>query len=114
MSTSLTRRSFAGSLALAALAPTFGVRPDLPLGAPSLGFLPDAGAPTNPGPLARALAGAIRAQYGARLTRTELATITQQIQSGLDRAAQIRKMELPNGAEPDVAFSAMPEDTGAP
>jgi hypothetical protein len=62
----------------------------------------------EPGALARALAEAIRAQYGARLEAGDLDTITRQIQASLERAEQIRKVELANGDEPDFVFSAAP------
>lgn len=108
MSTGVTRRSFTESLALAALAPAFGLRSgshavpwseSLPLAAVE-------GA-EEPGAFARALAAAIRAQYGARLSKADLATITKQIQTGVERAATIRKVELENGDEPHFVFSAL-------
>ena len=68
----------------------------------------------DPGALARALAGVVRAQYGARLSRADLATITKQIQASLDRAAQIRKVELANGDEPDFVFTALPAPGDSP
>jgi hypothetical protein len=108
MSNGYTRRSFTESLALAALAPALGVRPrslDLPWGG---NVAPLALESDEPGALAKALAGAIRAQYGSRLGRVEVATITRQIQTGLDRAAQIRRIALANGDEPDFVFSARP------
>jgi hypothetical protein len=109
MSHRFTRRSFAESLAVAALAPALGVRPSPPC--PSWGESLALAAETDePAALARALAGAIRAQYGARLTRADLAAITRQIQSGLDRAAQLRKIDLANGDEPDFVFSARVAD----
>ena len=80
----LNRREFAEALALAALVPMLGTLP-------GIGHLPAfttaAGtARTRAGSLAKALAGAIRAQYGSRLSEADLATITRQIQSGLERA----------------------------
>lgn len=108
MTAACTRRAFTESLALAALAPALGFRagalvvPDTPY------LVAGVGDSAPPGALAHALTRAIRAQYGARLSRADLVTITQQIQSGLDRAAQIRKVELANGDEPDFVFSALP------
>jgi len=106
----VNRREFAESVALAALAPLLGVSPSGlrldPLG-PSL--LPGAAAASDdPGALARALAEAIRVQYGSRLQPGELETITRQIQASLERADQIRKIELANGDEPDFVFSVAP------
>lgn len=106
MSTGVTRRSFTESLALAALAPVLGVRSGSHAQAWSESLAPIA-AGAEPGALARALAGAIRAEYGARLSRPDVATVTRQIQAGLDRAAQIRKVDLSNGDEPAFVFSAL-------
>ena len=62
----------------------------------------------EPSALARALAEAIRVQYGARLQAGDLDTITKQIQASLERAEQVRKVDLANGDEPDFVFSAAP------
>ena len=102
----LSRRSFAESLALAALAPLIGVRPESirlrtwHAVAPPLGADP-------PGKLAQALTCAIKAQYGARLSAKDLKTIASQIQTGLERVDRLRKVELANGDEPDFVFSAV-------
>jgi len=106
------RREFAESVALAALAPLLGAgAPGLNLG-PLLGTVAatDALLATGdePSALARALAEAIRVQYGGRLQAGDLDTITKQIQSTLERADQIRKLDLANGDEPDFVFSAAP------
>jgi hypothetical protein len=100
----LSRRSFAESLALAALAPMLGVPPEsIRLTA----WTPPAGLDhAAPGKLAKALVQAIRAQYGSRLSTRDLDTITRQIQSGLDRVEQLRKVRLLNGDEPDFVFAA--------
>lgn len=102
----LSRRSFAESLALSALAPMIGVRPETirlgQWGGPAL-----APAGDEPGALAKALAEVIRQQYGSRLSAADLSTITNQIQTGLERVDQLRKVELANGDEPDFVFSAL-------
>jgi hypothetical protein len=108
----VNRRAFAESVALAALAPLLGAGgPGLPL-TPLLGTgaATDALVPSSdePSALARALAEAVRIQYGARLQPGDLDTITKQIQSTLERADQIRKLDLANGDEPDFVFSAAP------
>jgi hypothetical protein len=108
----VNRREFAESVALAALAPLLGgaapaLRLEGVLGAGSLaGAAPVAG--DEPGALARALAEAIRVQYGPRLGDGDLETITRQIQASLERAEQIRKIDLANGDGPDFVFSAAP------
>ena len=100
----LSRRSFAESFAVAALAPLLGVRPE------TIRFTPWSTSPEvldDPGALAKALAEVIRRQYGSRLSAENLATVTRQIQTGLDRVDQLRKVELANGDEPDSVFSAI-------
>jgi hypothetical protein len=102
----LSRRSFAESLAVAALAPLIDVRPEtVRLGAWTQAVSPEALDP--PGALAKALAEVIRRQYGSRLTAEDLATVTRQIQAGLDRVDQLRKVDLANGDAPDFVFSAI-------
>ncbi len=71
----MNRRSFAESLALAALAPALGV----PAGALRLDF--------------GRLDGA-SLEYGSRLTAGELAGVAEQIQAGLDRADLIRSRRI--------------------
>jgi hypothetical protein len=103
---SLSRRSFAESLAVAALAPLIGVRPE----SIRLTSWTDAskGQPLgdDPSALAKALADVIRSQYGSRLTAADLATVTRQIHTGLERVDKLRKVELANGDEPDFVFAS--------
>ena len=100
----LTRRAFAESLAVAALAPVLGVPPG---SIPVLDWSSPADSVHAPaGALAKALVGAIRAQYGSRLSTKALTTITDQIQSGLERVERLKKVPLSNGDEPDFVFSA--------
>jgi hypothetical protein len=105
----MSRRDFAESLALAALVPVLG--PGLgPIRWPGIEapVVPPAGvAPAEPGALAKALAAAIRAQYGDRLSDADLAVVTRQIENGLERAEKVRKLALANGDEPDFLFSAI-------
>lgn len=100
----LSRRSFAESLAVAALAPLIGVRPESIRLSPGVGPLPQVA--EDPSALAKALAEVIRSQYGSRLSAADLTTITKQIQTGLERVDQLRKVELTNGDEPDFVFAA--------
>lgn len=102
----LSRRLFAESLALAALAPVIGVQPEtIRLG--QWGGAAPAPAGDEPGALAKALAEVIRQQYGSRLSAADLSTITNQIQTGLEKIDRLRKVELANGDEPDFVFSAL-------
>ena len=105
----LTRREFAEAIALAALVPVLGTGAGplrwpgaLPTGATTTGL-----AAHEPSALAKALAGAIRAQYGDRLSEADLAVVTRQIENGLERADKVRKAALSNGDEPDFVFSAI-------
>jgi hypothetical protein len=96
----MNRREFAEALAMAALAPMLpGAVVSLPLTATV--------ATDEPAALARALAGAIRAQYGERLSDEDLAAITRQIESSLERVARVRKVPLTNADEPDFVFSVV-------
>ena len=101
----ISRRSFAESLAAAALAPLIGVRPEsIRLARWRAGAR---GVSKDPTALAKALTELIRAQYGARLSSGDLATIARQIQTGLERVDQLRKVELANGDEPDFLYAAV-------
>ena len=97
----MNRREFAEALALSALAPMLGT------GWPTPGLPSSRAAAENPGALAKALAGAIRVQYGDRLSAADLAVVTRQIEASLERAAKVRKVPLSNGDEPDFVFSAL-------
>ena len=102
----MNRREFAGSVMLAALLPVLGAgRVPLETGwwEPALAVADD-----GVDALASALGQVVRAQYGSRLSEADLATITRQIRNGLERAAQVRKVDLANGDEPDFVFSALP------
>jgi hypothetical protein len=100
----ISRRSFAESIAAAALAPLIGTPPE------SIRLARwTAGAQRvseDPGALAKALTEVIRAQYGSRLSAADLATIAHQIQTGLERVDQLRKVKLANGDEPDFLYLA--------
>lgn len=104
----VSRRDFAQTIALAALAPVLGpgmgpIRwpAALAAGAPAAGL-----AASEPTALAKALAEVIRVQYGDRLGEGDLESVTRQIATGLERAEKIRKATLANGDEPDFVFSA--------
>jgi len=105
----MSRREFAESVALAALAPLLGTGagairwpPVIPSGTPVAGL-----AMHDRSALANALAGVIRVQYGDRLSAADLAVVTRQIEAGLERAEKVRQADLANGDEPDFVFSAI-------
>jgi hypothetical protein len=99
----VNRRSFAESLALAALAPALGVPAEalrLDFGRLDATGLPaaisDSAAALEEGSAASlvlALVEIIRLEYGCRLTASELAGVAEQIQAGLDRADLIRQAD---------------------
>jgi hypothetical protein len=97
----LNRREFAEAIALVGLVPFL---PDKVLLA-SLPALESRAALDDAAPLAKALAGVIRVQYGDRLSEADFGVITHQIQAALERAAKVRKIPLGNGDEPDFLFS---------
>jgi hypothetical protein len=99
-----SRRAFAESLAVAALAPLLGLPPES-VRLPRRSLPAAARVGDDPGALAKALAEVIRTQYGARLSNEDLATITRQIQTGLKRLDDLKKLELANGDEPDFVFT---------
>ena len=97
----MNRRSFAESLALAALAPVLGV-PVETLRLDGAGFRADASSPGSAAevdarPLALMLVEIIRLEYGSRLSASELAGVANQIQAGLDRADLIRRADRSYG-----------------
>ena len=111
--TALSRREFAESVVTAALVPLLGSgMAPLPLGWWQAAGASGAALDGDQDTLAQALAGVIRAQYGERLVEADLATITRQIRNALDRAEQMRKVELANGDEPDFVFSAPGDGPG--
>jgi hypothetical protein len=99
----VNRRSFAESLAVAALAPVLGVPADmLRMDSRRFGTAPQFDFPGRPSTadassLALALAEIVRLRYGCRLNGGEMAAITHQIQAGLDRADLIRRAEQGGG-----------------
>jgi hypothetical protein len=95
----ISRRSFAESLAAAVLAPRLGARAEsIRLAGWAAGGREGS---EDPSALAQALTEVIRVQYGARLSAEDLATISHQIQTGLERVDQLRKVTLANGDEPE-------------
>ena len=98
----MNRREFAEALARAALMPVL-----VGSGVPPLRLPTIIAGDENPSALAEALAAAVRAQYGDRLSDADLAVITGQIEASLGRAARVRKVALANGDEPDFVFSAV-------
>lgn len=104
----MSRRRFAESVVTGALVPLLGV--GVAPGPAWWATLPDADAvaPGDLDALAEALTAAVRAQFGDRLSAADLAVVTRQIRTSLERAEQIRKVELGNGDEPDSVFFAPP------
>src|SRR2546425_5028977 len=102
----ITRRTFAERLALAAAAPFVALDVELPPAAPA-GRAAAAQAPqTEPSPLAKTLAEAIRLRYGDRLSPDDLKAVTQAIDSRLRNIDQLYKVALANADEPAFVFAA--------
>ena len=97
----MSRREFAEAIALVSLLPILVDR----VGSATRPALESIAGLEDPASLAKTLAGAIRVQYGDRLSEADVAVITRQIQSSLERAAKVRKVPLTNGDEPDFVFS---------
>ena len=97
----MNRREFAEAIALASLAPLVGHR----AGLMSFPALESGAGVVDHASVAKALTGAIRAQYGDRLLEADFDVNTHQIQAALERAAKLRKVPLSNGDEPDFVFS---------
>lgn len=103
----VSRREFTGSMLAAALLPLLG--PATPPAAWWDSAAASAGAAPDLDTLARSLAQVVRTQYGDRLSTPDLESITRQIRQALDRAEQMRRIDLANGDEPDFVFSAPAE-----
>ena len=108
----ISRRSFAESLAVAALAPLVGSSPE------SIQLLPWTSGveavSADPGALAKALTEVIRVQYGSRISSQDLAGLARQVQAGLERVEQLKKVQLSNGDEPDFQFKALLQPSRSP
>jgi hypothetical protein len=60
--------------------------------------------PQEPTPLARALAEAVRVQYGDRMTDAEMARVQRSISGVLQTAERLRRFELPIATEPSFVY----------
>jgi hypothetical protein len=112
----LTRRGFAKAAVAAAVAPALaacaGTTPETaPTPTPGVPA-PAAAAATpvatpnrqEPTPLARALAEAIRVQYGDRMTDAEMAKVQRSISGVLATAERVRRFPLPIATEPTFVY----------
>lgn len=111
MSRNLTRRAFAKGLAALAAAPLAPAAADAKTTqqAPA-----PAAPPTVPAPApqaaatdqdALALAQVVNNRWGDRLTTEELAQVIQNIDGGLQRAAELYRIPLLNADAPDFVFT---------
>ena len=115
-SNDLTRREFAKAAVAAAVAPALAacatVAPETapapaadPTLAPAPAAAPAAGASAQePAPLARALAEAVRVQYGDRMTEAEMAKVQRTISGVLSTAERVRRFPLPIATEPTFVY----------
>ena len=115
-SNDLTRRDFAKAAVAAAVAPALAAcattAPETapapaadPTPAPAPAAAPAAGAAAQePTPLARALAEALRVQYGDRMTEAEMAKVQRTISGVLSTAERVRRFPLPISTEPTFVY----------
>lgn len=117
-SNDLSRRDFAraavAAVAVPVLAPLAACTSAAPASAPAPsaqaggGAMPDSAAATpraqEPTPLARALAEAVRVQYGDRMTEAEMAKVQRGISGILQTAERLRAFPLPIATEPTFAY----------
>jgi hypothetical protein len=119
-SNDLSRRAFARAAVaaiavpvLAPLAACAGTQPETapaPSASPSTSpaAQPDSAAatprPQEPTPLARALADAIRVQYGDRMTDAEMAKVQRSVSGILQTAERLRQFPLPIATEPSFVY----------
>jgi len=93
----ISRRAFAEQLALAAAAPWFldesAVR------------RPPAPQQSEPSPLAKALAEAVRVRYPDRFSADDLTAITRSIDGRLRAIERLYQTALTNADEPDFVYS---------
>lgn len=109
MSRNLTRRAFAKGLAALATAPLAPAAADAKTtqqapapAAPSTVPAPQAAATDQD---ALALAQVVNNRWGDRLTTEELAQVIQNIDGGLQRAAELYRIPLLNADAPDFVFT---------
>jgi len=116
----LTRRDFAKAAVAAAVAPALAAcataapetrlaptpTPGVPAPEPEAAATTPAAAPARqePTPLARALAEAVRVQYGDRMTEAEMAKVQRGISGMLSTAERLRRFPLPIATEPTFVY----------
>ncbi|WP_420129768.1 hypothetical protein [Longimicrobium sp.] len=109
-SNDLTRRDFAKAAVAAAVAPALAAcAATAPETSPTPAPVAAAATPAAPGrqeptPLARALAEAIRVQYGDRMTDEEMAKVQLGISGVLSTAERLRRFPLPISTEPTFVY----------
>ena len=97
------RRGFLKSLAVVPLAPA-ALGPQAPAAAAAPGAA-----------VARALTGAVKLQYGARLDAADLEAVEKEIARSLERAEKLqRRVRLGNADEPVTRFEARPPSPAPP
>jgi hypothetical protein len=105
---------FAGAMQVAAqtAAPT---STPTPTPAPTPTAPPAAAAPEDPDLAAdaRSITEMIQRRYGARLDATQLKAVEADVQSTLGAGRTLRKLDVRNADEPDVAFRARPLESGS-
>ena len=101
-----TRRDFALTIGAATLGACVRT-PSLPPAATAPATTPaaaNADADANPA-LTDAMTQLVKQRYGAHLTDEQLASVRDDIRTGLRASDRLRAILLPNSTEPDVVFS---------
>ena len=101
-----TRRDFALTIGAATLSACVRT-PSLPPAATAPATTPaaaNADADANPA-LTDAMTQLVKQRYGAHLTDEQLASVRDDIRTGLRASDRLRAILLPNSTEPDVVFS---------
>jgi hypothetical protein len=101
-----TRRDFALTLGAATLGACVGTPPVPP--APSIPVPTDTPSNTDAdanAALADAMTQLVRRRYGAHLTDEQMASVREDVVSGLRASDRLRAILLPNAIEPNVVFA---------
>jgi|RhiMetdeSRZDD1v2_1073273.scaffolds.fasta_scaffold578064_2 hypothetical protein len=100
-----TRRDFALTIGAATLGACVRTPPPPAATAPAATPSP-ANADADPNPaLTDAMTQLVKQRYGAHLTDEQMASVRNDIRSGLRASDRLRAILLPNSTEPDVVFA---------
>lgn len=100
--------TLAAPLALAQSSSSSGgaKQPEQPAAKPQPPAAPPSDAPPEISDEGRALAAVVRQRYGQHLSAEQMTEIEKELTWRMRAGAALRKLGLPNGAEPDFTFKA--------